>query len=88
MTGKTEQGASSQVCKQAFFKRFLQLCGKIPTLTGQSVTPLPKVYADAKVTVMEYQTAKQQMYQAFQNAGLGRWLKKPIEQDHFFVSPS
>ncbi|XP_062604715.1 double-stranded RNA-specific editase 1-like isoform X2 [Saccostrea cucullata] len=86
MTGKTEQGASSQVCKHAFFKRFLQLFGKIPSFTGQSVTQPPRTYADAKATMTEYQTAKQQMYSAFQNAGLGRWLKKPEEQDQFIVS--
>lgn len=87
-TGKTEQGASSQVCKQAFFKRFLQLYGRIPSFTAQSAGQQPKSYAEAKVTVVEYQMAKQQMYLAFQNAGLGRWLKKPIEQDQFFVAPS
>nr|XP_022330682.1 double-stranded RNA-specific editase 1-like isoform X3 [Crassostrea virginica] len=87
-TGKTEQGASSQVCKQAFFKRFLQLYGRIPSFTAQSAAQQPKSYAEAKVTVVEYQMAKQQMYLAFQNAGLGRWLKKPIEQDQFFVAPS
>lgn len=86
MTGKTEQGASSQVCKQAFFKRFLHLYGKISSFTGQSMAQHPRAYADAKAAVMEYQAAKQQMCLAFQSAGLGRWLKKPIEQDQFLES--
>jgi double stranded RNA-specific editase B len=86
MTGKTEQGASSQVCKQAFFKRFLHLYGKLSSLTGQSVAQHPRTYAEAKAAVLDYQTAKQQMCLAFQSAGLGRWLKKPIEQDQFLES--
>ncbi|KAL0184840.1 hypothetical protein M9458_020536, partial [Cirrhinus mrigala] len=41
----------------------------------------PSSYHEAKQAAVEYHTAKQTLIKAFHKAGLGAWVKKPIEQD-------
>ncbi|KAL3836193.1 hypothetical protein ACJMK2_021635 [Sinanodonta woodiana] len=82
-TGKTEQGSSSQLCKQAMFKCFLKLYGQVMSFINQDAAKKPSLYSDAKAVVTDYQAAKLQLFQAFQKSGLGLWVKKPIEQDSF-----
>jgi len=86
MTGRVEGGSMSRICKQALFDQFMNLYGRLSSLTGQSVTTRPIHYSEAKAAVMEYQLAKQCVFQAFQKAGLGNWVQKPIEQDQFEMS--
>lgn len=35
---------------------------------------------------MEYHSSKQTLFRAFHKAGLGAWVKKPIEQDQFALA--
>jgi double stranded RNA-specific editase B len=42
-----------------------------------------QLYSEAKGSVMNYQLAKEELYNTFQRAGLGIWVKKPLEQDMF-----
>lgn len=83
MTGKTEQSEPSRVCKYQMFVKFCKLYGRIPSFTNQSAVSRPRHYGDAKVIVVDYQLAKQQLSKAFEKAGLGVWMKKPMEQDQF-----
>ena len=83
MQGKTEQGQKSRLCKQEMFKHFSNLYSKISSVTSQTVTSSPRNYTEAKSAVMDYQITKQQLFKAFQKAGLGNWVKKPVEQDQF-----
>lgn len=46
----------------------------------------PSSYHDAKQAATEYHSAKQALIKAFHKAGLGAWVKKPIEQDQFTLS--
>lgn len=46
----------------------------------------PSSYHEAKQAAVEYHAAKQTLIKAFQKAGLGAWVKKPIEQDQFSLS--
>lgn len=48
--------------------------------------PKPSSYHDAKQAAMEYHSAKKALIKAFHKAGLGAWVKKPIEQDQFTLS--
>lgn len=82
-TGKAESGLPSRLSKQAFFTRFHNLYGHISSILVESMASQPRLYSEAKLCVSNYQLAKQQMYKAFQNAGLGTWVKKPVEQDQF-----
>ncbi|XP_037299329.1 double-stranded RNA-specific editase Adar isoform X4 [Manduca sexta] len=41
------------------------------------------LYKEAKQMCPVYQAAKERLFEAFENAKLGRWIKKPIEQDQF-----
>lgn len=46
----------------------------------------PSSYHEAKQVASEYHEAKQALIKAFHKAGLGAWVKKPIEQDQFTLS--
>lgn len=48
--------------------------------------PKPSSYHEAKQAAVEYHTAKQTLIKAFHKAGLGAWVKKPIEQDQFSLN--
>lgn len=48
--------------------------------------PKPGSYHETKQAAVEYHTAKQTLIKAFHKAGLGAWVKKPIEQDQFSLN--
>ncbi|XP_028037491.1 double-stranded RNA-specific editase Adar isoform X1 [Bombyx mandarina] len=91
-TGKLENGQPSLLCKQSMFARWQYLIKKLPPLQqshpdGTSVS-LPNhldtlLYNEAKLLSPTYQVAKDRLFQAFEKAKLGRWIKKPLEQDQF-----
>ncbi|XP_014671892.1 PREDICTED: double-stranded RNA-specific editase 1-like [Priapulus caudatus] len=83
MTGKAESGRPSRLSKQALFTRFHALYASIGPGASEPPDARPRLYSEAKARVSLYQQAKQQMYKAFQSAGLGTWVKKPVEQDEF-----
>lgn len=82
ITGKAELGAASRLCKQSMYKRFCQLIGRIQSIKDIEENDCHP-YEHAKELVEDYQLAKQQLIQSFAKAKLGRWLKKPVEQDQF-----
>lgn len=59
----------------------LQLSTRVP-----SHGEMPSVYSEAKLVAQTYQSVKQQLFKAFQKAGLGTWVKKPPEQDQFLLT--
>nr|XP_032822249.1 double-stranded RNA-specific editase 1-like [Petromyzon marinus] len=88
-TGKAEGGRPSRLCKQALFARWAQLHPKLSVRVAPSAcrghpeaTP-PGTYAEAKQAARDYQAAKQQLFRGLRRAGLGDWVKKPMEQDQF-----
>ncbi|XP_050359438.1 double-stranded RNA-specific editase Adar [Nymphalis io] len=91
-TGKLENGHPSLLCKQSMFARWQYLVRRLPLLpqdpAGPYLPPLPQdmdhlLYDEAKNLCTTYQVAKQCLTDAFEQAQLGRWIKKPIEQDQF-----
>lgn len=46
----------------------------------------PSMYCEAKRGAGTYQSVKQQLFKAFQKAGLGTWVRKPPEQDQFLLT--
>lgn len=85
-TGKTEQGEMSRLCPQNFFRHFNKLFGNVPSATSQTVMERPRLYSEAKMTVINYQLTKQNLFKAFQGANLGNWICKPFEQDQFCLT--
>ncbi|XP_012223706.1 double-stranded RNA-specific editase Adar isoform X2 [Linepithema humile] len=83
-TGKDELGKPSRISKQAFFRRFFNLLGKLQTIDDVDENRC-RHYLDAKSSVQDYSLAKRQLKDAFVRAQLGSWVKKPIEQDMFEV---
>ncbi|KAM4710615.1 double-stranded RNA-specific editase 1-like [Anableps anableps] len=81
-TGKDDLGRPSRLCKHALYTRWTILYSKLsPTLRIQTVKP--RSYHEAKQAAVEYHSAKQTLFRAFHKAGLGAWVKKPVEQDQF-----
>ncbi|XP_068165893.1 double-stranded RNA-specific editase 1-like isoform X2 [Antennarius striatus] len=84
-TGKDDLGRPSRLCKHALYSRWLRLhCKLSPTLRIR--TRRPSSYHEAKQAAVEYHGSKQTLFRAFQGAGLGAWVKKPIEQDQFTLT--
>jgi len=82
--GKVEKlEVPSSLSKQAMFREFMSLYGKVPALTSQAVVNKPRLYSEAKAAVMDYQLTKTELFQAFREANLGCWVKKPAEHDEF-----
>ncbi|XP_026731673.1 double-stranded RNA-specific editase Adar [Trichoplusia ni] len=94
-TGKLESGQPSMLCKQSMFARWQYLVRRLPLLPQESedatgpVTPrLPDnieqlLYNEAKQMCPTYQLAKRRLFEAFSKAGLGSWVRRPLEQDQF-----
>uniref|UniRef100_A0A8C9R1F9 Adenosine deaminase RNA specific B2 (inactive) n=1 Tax=Scleropages formosus TaxID=113540 RepID=A0A8C9R1F9_SCLFO len=68
-------GSPSRLCKRALFTRWAKLVHRS--------TPLP--YCQAKRAAEVYQAVKQRWVSALREAGLGTWVRKPPEQDHFLL---
>ncbi|XP_051007409.1 double-stranded RNA-specific editase B2 isoform X1 [Acomys russatus] len=84
-TGKRSCGGSSRLCKHVFSARWARLHGRLSTrIPGHGDTP--SMYCEAKLGAHTYQSVKQQLFKAFQKAGLGTWVRKPPEQDQFLLS--
>ncbi|XP_066301174.1 double-stranded RNA-specific editase 1-like isoform X2 [Branchiostoma lanceolatum] len=85
MTGKDDHSRASRCSKYYFFQCWNKLFGKLSSTTGRHDSDTPRQYSEAKLLNGDYQAAKQEMVKAFQRAGLGLWVNKPIEQDQFEV---
>lgn len=84
-TGKDDMGRPSRLCKHALYSRWMRLYNKL-TSTLRIKVSKPSSYHDAKQAAEEYHAAKQALIKAFHKAGLGAWVKKPIEQDQFSLT--
>lgn len=84
-SGKLESGTSSKLSKQELFQKFSELSRTLSLSPGLAFDD-QSTYAEAKALAGDYQKAKGVLYEAFDKAGLGCWVGKPLEQDQFFVS--
>uniref|UniRef100_A0A674HZ38 Adenosine deaminase RNA specific B2 (inactive) n=1 Tax=Terrapene triunguis TaxID=2587831 RepID=A0A674HZ38_9SAUR len=84
-TGKRTCGGSSRLCKHTFYVQWAKLYGKVGLVNYRGYN-MPSVYSEAKLVAQTYQAVKQQLFKAFQKAGLGTWVKKPPEQDQFLLT--
>ncbi|XP_075463257.1 double-stranded RNA-specific editase 1 isoform X1 [Ascaphus truei] len=84
-TGKDEMGRASRLCKHALYSRWMRIHAKLSSSLRSKVGK-PNLYYDIKQSATEYQSAKECVFKAFQKAGLGAWVKKPIEQDQFSLA--
>uniref|UniRef100_A0A673UIS9 Adenosine deaminase RNA specific B2 (inactive) n=1 Tax=Suricata suricatta TaxID=37032 RepID=A0A673UIS9_SURSU len=84
-TGRRSCGGSSRLCKHVFSARWARLYGKLSTRIP-SHGDAPSAYCEAKRGACTYQSVKQQLFGAFQKAGLGTWVQKPPEQDQFLLA--
>ncbi|XP_017785681.1 PREDICTED: double-stranded RNA-specific editase Adar [Nicrophorus vespilloides] len=81
-TGRPENGVGvSRLCKKFMLQKFLELSQRLSTISPINMSSA--FYSDIKHSITPYQLAKTQLFDAFHKAGLGKWIKKPIEQDQF-----
>ena len=75
----------SRLAKRSLFGRFCALLGRnSPVLPDCSLGQnIPVIYRDGKTASQEYQRAKTQCMQTFQEQNLGNWLSVPAEIDLF-----
>ncbi|XP_033915140.3 double-stranded RNA-specific editase B2-like [Acipenser ruthenus] len=81
---KKDSGSSSRLCKLTLFTRWAKLCDKLSMQVPRH-GETPVMYCEAKLAAGTYQTVKEQLFKSLQEAGLGTWIKKPPEQDHFLL---
>ncbi|XP_047433040.1 double-stranded RNA-specific editase 1-like [Mugil cephalus] len=84
-TGKDDLGRPSRLCKHALYSRWMRLHCKLSSIM-RIKRPRPSSYHEAKQAAVEYHSAKQMLFRSFYKAGLGVWVKKPIEQDQFALT--
>ncbi|XP_058063417.1 uncharacterized protein LOC131213399 [Anopheles bellator] len=70
----------SRLSKQSFYRRYTTVIAQLPHVGSRELKP---TYFETKMSVVEYQLAKRELFAAFSKEDLGDWLKKPIEQDQF-----
>ncbi len=87
-----DKGSASRLSKASFFRRWQRLLresASLSTVTGvekpDEVEGDLKQYSVAKSAARDFQEAKKQLFAAFRKANLGSWVKKPMEQDEFFL---
>ncbi|XP_075899264.1 double-stranded RNA-specific editase B2 isoform X2 [Nelusetta ayraudi] len=83
---RRESGASSRLCKHAMFARWSRLHRKLAAHLSAPPDALQLQYCEAKRAARSYQAAKQQWFRSLQEAGLGSWVTKPAEQEHFLLA--
>uniref|UniRef100_A0A668AMK5 Adenosine deaminase RNA specific B2 (inactive) n=1 Tax=Myripristis murdjan TaxID=586833 RepID=A0A668AMK5_9TELE len=84
---RRDSGTPSRLCKHALFTRWSRLYRKVrASMTGCSKITRQLMYCEAKMAARPYQTVKQQWFRSLQDTGLGTWVKKPPEQEHFLLS--
>ncbi|CAG06647.1 unnamed protein product, partial [Tetraodon nigroviridis] len=71
-TGKDDLGRPSRLCKHALYSRWMRLHSKLSS-SLRIRTVRPSSYHEAKQAAVEYHSAKQMLFKAFQKAGLGAW---------------
>jgi len=86
MSGKTESGQCSRICKQRFFQEFNHVFGQLPAMNPQTEENKPEMYSEAKAMNSTYQIAKSELMKSFEKSGLGNWVNKPMEMDQFGLS--
>ncbi|XP_035162655.2 double-stranded RNA-specific editase B2 [Callithrix jacchus] len=84
-TGRRSCGGPSRLCKHVFSVRWARLYSRLSTRTP-SPGDTPSMYCEAKLGAHTYQEVKQQLFLAFQKAGLGIWVQKPPEQQQFLLT--
>ncbi|GAB6022998.1 hypothetical protein CHUAL_007090 [Chamberlinius hualienensis] len=85
ITGKLEHGEVCRLAKLRFFERFLKLYKELAEHLNVERS-FSNRYDDVKADAVDYLYAKNQLVIAFQKAGLGKWVDKPIEQDQFEIN--
>ncbi|XP_072402307.1 double-stranded RNA-specific editase B2-like [Diabrotica undecimpunctata] len=83
--GKPKQGIST-ICKHSLACRYALLYGRLSNISKDQLLPL--TVAHAKECVLNYSVVKNIFYKAFQKAGLGYWISKPVEQNMFNICPN
>jgi len=84
--GKLIDGSSSSLCKRSFLQRFLSVAQSVPEwnkLVESLVKDGQVRYLDLKKAAKQFGETKEKINALLEEAGYGKWVKKPLEQDTF-----
>ncbi|KAJ3640852.1 hypothetical protein Zmor_027388 [Zophobas morio] len=82
-TGKLESSAKSKYCKRLFMERFLDLSGRISSISGTERNNIRGFYGELKQAATSYKESKECLLTAFKKSDLGKWSVKPVDLDLF-----
>ncbi|KAL7630726.1 UNVERIFIED_CONTAM: hypothetical protein RMT77_019065 [Armadillidium vulgare] len=86
LTGKQDGDVESRLCKRHFFRKFASLASILNSITEINSKDLSECsYAEVKAFSLSYQASKNALISAFLKGGLGQWIRKPVEQDLFYL---
>jgi double stranded RNA-specific editase B len=72
----------SRLSKIELYSDYKQLIAKLPPIDGRKMLV---TYGETKKSSKSYQTAKEKFYAVFLDNDLGKWVKKPVEQEEFTI---
>ncbi|XP_073837900.1 uncharacterized protein [Musca autumnalis] len=81
-TGRLIDNTISYISKQMLFAKYIYLLQNVPNI---NIRQDSNNYGHNKEKAKNYAIAKQELFDAFQHAGLGCWIKKPYEQNNFTI---
>ena len=95
VTGLAPSGEPSSLCKRGLMSRFARVSASLrdsPSAVNTGDLSAagdllnsdgPTCYRELKDCAREYSIARQDLHQAIEYSGIGKWLKKPTEVDMF-----
>jgi len=88
ITGRQEGDLSSRLCKRKLLKRFISLLDHpaAKPITGVDPVAVKQMsYGEVKAASTDYYASKKSLHTAFYEAGLGKWISKPMEEGLFYL---
>lgn len=82
---RRDSSTTSRLSKHSLYLRWSRLHRKLSLPLPGSKDHHQLMYSEAKMAARPYQTAKQQWLRSLQDCGLGTWVRKPPEQEHFLL---
>ena len=84
-THRRDESETARISKRELYAEFLQLQPWIDNAPKQGKQSHVHEYLKDKGASQDYQKAKKMVKEAFQKAGYGQWMRKPVELRNFFV---
>lgn len=82
-TGRTYDDQTSRIARRTLFSRYLHILSALSPSDESHMPPQQSSYSHFKMSIKDYTLCQKALEEAFISAGLGRWIKKPVELNNF-----